>query len=77
MCLIPILVGFVNVYDGITCSMTLFEVLEPINEVQEVLIPIKRNAKITLNMSNSTDPDETPCFAASHLGLRCLQMLAF
>ena len=73
MCLIPILVWVVNVYDG----MTLFKVLEPINEVQEVLISMKPNAKITLNMSNNADPDETPCFAASHLGLRYLQMLSF
>ena len=63
MYLIPILIGVVNVYDGITCSMALCKVLEPINEVQEVLIPIKLNAKIT--------------FTAPHLGLRYLQNAQF
>ena len=28
-------------------------------------------------VANSADPDETPRFVASHLGLRCLQMLLF
>ena len=30
--------------------------------------------KTVLNMTNSIDPDETPRFAASHLGLRYLYM---
>ena len=29
------------------------------------------------NLANSPDPDETPRFAASHLGLRCLYMFPF
>ena len=33
--------------------------------------------KNSLNMVNSADPDETPHFAASHLGLRCLKILPF
>ena len=33
--------------------------------------------KNVLNMTNSTDPDETPHFAASHLGLRYMLMLPF
>ena len=33
--------------------------------------------KNVLNMANIADPDETPRFAASHLGLRYLQMLPF
>ena len=69
MRLIPILVGVVNVYDGITCSLTPFQGLEPINEVHKVLVHIKLNAKIARNMANSADPDKTPHFAASHLGL--------
>ena len=28
-------------------------------------------------LANSADPDETPNFAASHLGLRCLYMFPF
>ena len=34
-------------------------------------------AKNVLNMANSADPDGTPRFAASHLGLRYFQMLPF
>ena len=33
--------------------------------------------KNVLNMANSADPDETPHIAASHLGLRYLQMSSF
>ena len=42
MCLIPILVGVVNLFDGIIFSMTPCKGLEPIYFVQEVLIHIKR-----------------------------------
>ena len=28
-------------------------------------------------LANNADPDETPRFAASHLGLRCLYMFLF
>ena len=52
-------------YDAIISSKPLFEGLAPINEVKVV------------SMIYSADPDETPRFAASHLGLRCLQMLPF
>ena len=45
--------------------------LAPINEVKAVLIHIRVSAKIVLyiRMANSTDPDETPLYAASHLGI--------
>ena len=50
--------------------------LAPINEVKDVLIHIRFNivtiAKNVLNTANSADPDETPHFVASHLGLRYL-----
>ena len=34
------------------------------------IVPVTKNV---LNMANSADPDETPRFAASHLGIRYLQ----
>ena len=40
-------------------------VLVPIKEAKEVLIN-----KNVLNMTNTAYPDETPRFAAPHLGLR-------
>ena len=51
-------------------------VLAPINEVKEVLIHIRSSIvhryKNMPNVANSAYPDETPRFAASHLGLRYL-----
>ena len=47
-------------------------VLAPINEVKEVPIHIYDLVLSTVNMANSAYPDETPRFAASHLGLRYL-----
>ena len=75
MCLIPILVGVIDLYDGINCFKTplMFKGLALVNEVKEVLIHIRCNSVINvlnINMSNSAGLDETPCFAASHLGLR-------
>ena len=72
--LIPILVGII--YDSIVSSNTPLDGLAPINEVKDVLIHLRFNivtiAKNVLNTANSTDPDETPRFVASHLGLRYL-----
>ena len=72
--LIPILVGII--YDSIVCLKTPFDGLAPIDEVKDVLIHIRFNivtiAKNVLNTANSTDPDETPRFVASQLGLRYL-----
>ena len=72
--LIPILVGII--YDGIVCSKTPMDGLAPIDEVKDVLIHLRFNIVTTannvLNTANSTDPDETPRFVASHLGLRYL-----
>ena len=77
MCLILILVGVV--YGGSIYSTTPFKGLHvtPINEVKEVLINKRFNTKNALNMANSKDPDETPRFAASHLGLRYVKCSLF
>ena len=56
----------------IICSKIPFKGLAPINEMKEILIHKRLNTKNVLNMANSADPDETPHFAASHLGLRYL-----
>ena len=54
--------------DGITSSRAPFGDLSP----NEGLV-----TKSVLILANSTDPDETPRLAASHLGLRCLYMFLF
>ena len=67
----------VVIYDGIICSIP-FKGLAPINEKKELRIHIKLHVilstvtKNVRNMANSADPDETPCYAASHMGLRYL-----
>ena len=53
----------------------LLRVLAPINGVKEVLIQdlvLSSVTKNVVNKANSTDPAETPRFAASLLGLRYL-----
>ena len=45
------------------------------HEVKELLIYIRFNIVHRYqNMANSADPDETPHFAASHLGLRYMYL---
>ena len=71
VCVIGFLVGAAN--DCIICSKTPFKGLAPIKEVKKswiisdlILFTVSKNV---FNMTNSSDPDETP---PSHLGLRYL-----
>ena len=65
VCLIPTLIGVIY--------MMALSALRPL-KVKDVLINIRINIahryQNVLNIANSTDPDETPRFVASHLGLR-------
>ena len=64
-------------YDPLSVARPPLRVLAPISKVKEILIHkrfiiVHRYTKNVLNMANSADPDETPHFAASHLGLTYL-----
>ena len=60
---------------GLSVLRSPLRVLEPIREVKEVQNHIRFNfATIT---AYSVDPDETPRFVASYLGLHYLKMLHF
>ena len=54
-----------------------FKGLAPINEVKVALIHIKPLPTLCLTWQIAADLDETPHFAASHLGLHYLQMPLF
>ena len=67
-------------YVGITSSFAPFDDLSPINVNKGLIINTFLYSTITKSvfiLANIADPDETPRFAASHLGLRCLNMFLF
>ena len=71
MCLIPILVGVVNVYDGIIFSMTPSKGLEPIYFVQEVLIHITRTVMPRLRITWQIAQTLMRCFILVYAICKC------
>ena len=62
---------------ALSALRSLLRVSAPINEMKEVLIHIRISidlsvTKNVLNIADSTDPDERPRVATSHLDLRYL-----
>ena len=68
ICLFPISVGV----GGIICSKAPLRAKNLLAKWKRSWFILYLLLSIVFNMAKSADPDETPCFAAYHLGLRYL-----